>query len=176
MNASTSALLTDLYMLTMLQGFFHEGMEDVATYEFFVRDLPPERGFLVAAGLEQVLEYLETVRFDKQELEWLAATGRFDREFVDYLGSFRFQGDVHAMPEGTVFFPNEPILRVTAPIPQAQFVETRVINLLHFQSLIASKAVRCVLAAPGKLLVDLDRKSTRLNSSHSQQSRMPSSA
>ncbi len=154
MNASTSALLTDLYMLTMLQGFFHEGMEDVATYEFFVRDLPPERGFLVAAGLEQVLAYLETVRFDKQELEWLAATGRFDREFVDYLGSFRFQGDVHAMPEGTVFFPNEPILRVTAPIPQAQFVETRVINLLHFQSLIASKAVRCVLAAPGKLLVD----------------------
>ncbi len=149
-----SALLTDLYMLTMLQGFFHERMEDTATYEFFVRDLPPERGFLIAAGLEQVLDYLETVRFTKQELEWLAATGRFDSEFIDYLGNFRFQGDVHAMPEGTVFFPNEPILRVTAPIPQAQFVETRVINLLHFQTLIASKAVRCVLAAPGKLLVD----------------------
>jgi nicotinate phosphoribosyltransferase len=149
-----SALLTDLYMLTMLQGFFHEGMEGTATYEFFVRDLPPERGFLVAAGLEQVLEYLETVRFNKQELEWLASTGRFDPDFIDYLGNFRFQGDVHAMPEGTVFFPNEPILRVTAPIPQAQFVETRVINLLHFQTLIASKAVRCVLAAPGKLLVD----------------------
>lgn len=151
---TNSALLTDLYMLTMLQGFFHERMEDAATYEFFVRDLPPERGFLVAAGLEQVLEYLETVRFSKQELEWLAATGRFDSDFIDYLGNFRFQGEVHAMPEGTVFFPNEPILRVTAPIAQAQFVETRVINLLHFQTLIASKAARCVLAAPDKLLVD----------------------
>jgi len=154
MNSNTSALLTDLYMLTMLQGFFHEGMEEPATYEFFVRDLPPERGFLLAAGLEQVLEYLETVRFSEQELAWLASTERFDQDFVDYLGRFRFSGDVYAMAEGTVFFPNEPILRVTAPIPQAQFIETRVINLLHFQTLLASKAARCVLVAPGKLLVD----------------------
>jgi nicotinate phosphoribosyltransferase len=141
-------------MLTMLQGFFHEGMEEPATYEFFVRDLPPERGFLLAAGLEQVLEYLETVRFSEPELAWLASTGRFDQDFVVNLGKFRFRGDVYAMPEGTVFFPNEPILRVTAPIAQAQFIETRVINLLHLQSLLASKAARCVLAAPGKLLVD----------------------
>ncbi len=154
MNSNTSALLTDLYMLTMLQGFFHEGMEGPATYEFFVRDLPPERGFLLAAGLEQVLEYLETVRFSEQELAWLASTERFDQDFVNYLGRFRFSGDVYAMAEGTVFFPNEPILRVTAPIPQAQFIETRVINLLHFQTLLASKAARCVLVAPGKLLVD----------------------
>ncbi len=154
MNSNTSALLTDLYMLTMLQGFFHEGMEEPATYEFFVRDLPPERGFLLAAGLEQVLEYLETVRFSEQELAWLASTERFDQDFVNYLGRFRFSGDVYAMAEGTVFFPNEPILRVTAPIPQAQFIETRVINLLHFQTLLASKAARCVLVAPGKLLVD----------------------
>lgn len=154
MNSNTSALLTDLYMLTMLQGFFHEGMEGPATYEFFVRDLPPERGFLLAAGLEQVLEYLETVRFSEQELAWLASTERFDQDFVNYLGRFRFSGDVYAMAEGTVFFPNEPILRVTAPIPQAQFIETRVINLLHFQTLVASKAARCVLVAPGKLLVE----------------------
>ncbi len=154
MNSNTSALLTDLYMLTMLQGFFHEGMEEPATYEFFVRDLPPERGFLLAAGLEQVLEYLETVRFSEQELAWLASTERFDQDFVDYLGRFRFSGDVYAMAEGTVFFPNEPILRVTAPIPQAQFIESRVINLLHFQTLLASKAARCVLVAPGKLLVE----------------------
>jgi len=154
MNSNTSALLTDLYMLTMLQGFFHEGMEGPATYEFFVRDLPPERGFLLAAGLEQVLEYLETVRFSEQELAWLASTERFDQDFVNYLGRFRFSGDVYAMAEGTVFFPNEPILRVTAPIPQAQFIETRVINLLHFQTLLASKAARCVLVAPGKLLVE----------------------
>ncbi len=154
MNSNTSALLTDLYMLTMLQGFFHEGMEGPATYEFFVRDLPPERGFLLAAGLEQVLEYLETVRFSEQELAWLASTERFDQDFVNYLGRFRFSGDVYAMAEGTVFFPNEPILSVTAPIPQAQFIETRVINLLHFQTLLASKAARCVLVAPGKLLVE----------------------
>ncbi len=154
MNSNTSALLTDLYMLTMLQGYFHEGMEAPATYEFFVRDLPPERGFLLAAGLEQVLQYLETLRFSEQELAWLASTERFDQDFVDYLGKLRFSGDVYAMPEGTVFFSNEPILRVTAPIPQAQFIETRVINLLHLQTLLASKAARCVLVAPGKLLVD----------------------
>ena len=154
MNSNTSALLTDLYMLTMLQGFFHEGMEAPATYEFFVRDLPPERGFLLAAGLEQVLEYLEALHFSEQEIAWLASTERFDQDFVDYLAKLRFTGDVYAMPEGTVFFPNEPILRVTAPIPQAQFIETRVINLLHFQTLLASKAARCVLVAPDKLLVD----------------------
>lgn len=154
MNSNTSALLTDLYMLTMLQGFFHEGMEAPATYEFFVRDLPPERGFLLAAGLEQVLEYLEALHFSEQEIAWLASTERFDQDFVDYLAKLRFTGDVYAMPEGTVFFPNEPILRVTAPIPQAQFIETRVINLLHFQTLLASKAARCVLVAPEKLLVD----------------------
>lgn len=154
MNSSPDVLLTDLYMLTMLQGFFHEGMEAPASYEFFVRDLPPGRGFLLAAGLEQVLVYLETLRFSEEELAWLAATGRFSRDFVDYLESLRFRGDVYAMPEGTVFFANEPILRVTAPIPQAQLVETRVINLLHLQSMVASKAARCVLAAPGKLLVD----------------------
>ena len=154
MNSNTSALLTDLYMLTMLQGFFHEGMEAPATYEFFVRDLPPERGFLLAAGLEQVLQYLEALHFSEQEIAWLASTERFNQDFVDYLAKLRFTGDVYAMPEGTVFFPNEPILRVTAPIPQAQFIETRVINLLHFQTLLASKAARCVLVAPDKLLVD----------------------
>jgi nicotinate phosphoribosyltransferase len=154
MNSSHDVLLTDLYMLTMLQGFFDEGMEAPATYEFFVRKLPPTRGFLLAAGLEQVLEYLETLRFSTEELAWLSATGHFSKEFVGYLGELRFRGDVYAMPEGTVFFANEPILRVTAPIPQAQLVETRVINLLHFQSLVAAKAARCVLTAPGKLLVD----------------------
>lgn len=154
MSSITGALLTDLYMLTMLQGYFQQRMEDTAVYEFFVRDLPPGRGFLVAAGLEQVLEYLETLHFTDEELTWLTGTKRFTPEFVDSLASLRFAGDVHAMPEGTVFFPNEPILRVTAPIPQAQFVETRIINLLHFETVLASKAARCVLAAPGKLLVD----------------------
>jgi nicotinate phosphoribosyltransferase len=146
--------MTDLYQLTMLQAYFDEGMEETAVFEFFVRKLPPCRGFLIAAGLEQALDYLEQLRFTPRELDWLACSGRFSRDFVDYLERLRFTGDVHAMAEGTIFFPPEPILRVTAPIPQAQLVETRLINLLHFQTLIASKAARTVLVAPGRGLID----------------------
>ena len=151
---TSSVLLTDLYQLTMLQGYFEQQMFDTAVFEFFARKLRPQRNFLIAAGLEQVLEFLETVRFTDPELEWVASHGAFRPDFVDYLADLRFSGDVHAMPEGTVFFPDEPILRITAPLPQAQLVESRIINLLQFQTLIASKAVRSVLAGPGKLLVD----------------------
>ncbi len=154
MNQPPSALLTDLYQLTMLQAYVEQGMEETAVFEFFVRKLPPPRNFLIAAGLEQVLDYLETFRFSPADLEWLAHCGRFNRSFIDYLERLRFTGDVHAMPEGTVFFPNEPILRVTAPLPQAQFVETRIMNLLNFQTMIASKAARSVLVADGKPLID----------------------
>jgi nicotinate phosphoribosyltransferase len=154
MNSETSLLLTDLYQLTMLQGYFERGMHETAVFEFFVRKLRPGRGFLVAAGLEQALDFLEQARFSAEELDWLRDTGRFSVGFLGWLAGWRFAGDVDAMPEGALFFPNEPILRVTAPLPQAQLVETRLINLLHFQTLIASKAARCVLAAPGKLLVD----------------------
>ena len=154
MNPANSALLTDLYQLTMLQGYHESGMEDVAVFEFFVRKLRPGRGFLMAAGLEQALEFLETLHFAPEEMAWLAATGRFDKKFLEQLATLRFTGDVHAMLEGTVFFPNEPIMRVTAPVAQAQLVETRLINLLHFQTLIASKAARMALMAPNKLLVD----------------------
>src|SRR3989337_1941072 len=153
-NPATSVLLTDLDQLTMLQGYFDQGMEKTAVFEFFVRRLPGNRNFLMAAGLEQALVYLEALRFTEQELDWLNRCGRFSKPFIDHLGQLRFTGDVHAMPEGTIFFPNEPILRVTAPLPQAQLVESRLINILHFQTLIASKAVRSVLIAPGKLLVD----------------------
>lgn len=149
-----SALLTDLYQLTMLQGYWRHGMRSTAVFEFFVRRLPERRAFLVAAGLEQALDFLEGLRFASEERDWLATTGFFQPEFIESLGDFRFTGDVDAMPEGTIFYADEPILRVTAPLPQAQFVESRVINLLHLQTLIASKAARCVLAAPGKLLVD----------------------
>ncbi len=110
--------------------------------------------FLIAAGLQQVLDFLENLRFSPEEIDWLARTHRFDKGLLDHLASFRFTGDVHAMPEGRVFFANEPIVRVTAPMPQAQLVETRLINIVHFQTLIAAKAARLVLAAPGKLLVD----------------------
>src|SRR5437867_6687628 len=154
MNQSSSALLTDLYQLTMLQGYLTQRMEGTAVFECFVRKLPPRRGFLVTAGLEQALSYLETLRFTSWELDWIAKSGRFSAALVEYLTQFRFTGDVHAMPEGTVFFPDEPILRVTAPIPQAQLVETRLINLLHFQTLIASKAARAVLVTRGKGLID----------------------
>ena len=154
MNSETSLLLTDLYQLTMLQGYFQNGMHETAAFEFFVRKLRPGRGFLMAAGLEQVLDFLEQARFSAEELDWLRNTGRFSAEFIDWLADWRFEGDVDAMPEGTVFFPNEPVLRVVAPMPQAQLIETRLINLLHFQTLIASKAARSMLMAPGKLLVD----------------------
>jgi len=149
-----SALLTDLYQLTMLQGYYEQNMEELAVFEFFVRKLPETRGYLVAAGLAQVLIYLEQLRFSSDEIEWLASTGQFKLSMLDRLKTLKFTGDVHAMPEGTVFFPNEPILRITAPLPEAQLIESRIINLLHFQTLIASKAARSVLIAPDKLLVD----------------------
>lgn len=148
------SLLTDLYQLTMLQAYFDRGMEEAASFEFFVRKMPEERGFFLAAGLEQVLEYLESLHLTSEELGWLRKTGKFKSEFIDYLVEFKFSGDVFAMPEGTVFFPDEPILRVTAPILQAQFVESRIINILHFQTLVATKAARTVLTAPDKFLVD----------------------
>jgi nicotinate phosphoribosyltransferase len=154
MNDVTSPLLTDLYQLNMIQAYLDHGQTETAVFEFFVRSLPSRRQFLMAAGLEQALDFLQDLHFPADDLDWLARSGRFGKGMIDYLAGLRFTGDVHAMPEGTVFFANEPILRVTAPLPQAQLVETRLINLLHFQTLIASKAARSMLAAPGKLLVD----------------------
>jgi len=154
MDPATSALLTDLYQLNMMQAYLDRGETKTAVFEFFVRKLLRERGFLIAAGLEQVLKFLSELRFTPEELEWLASSGRFGKNLIDYLAGLRFTGAIHAMPEGTVFFPDEPILRVTAALPEAQLVETRLINLLQFQSMIAAKAARMVLAAPGKRLVD----------------------
>jgi nicotinate phosphoribosyltransferase len=149
-----SVLLTDLYQLSMLDVYRRQGMEQTAVFEFFVRKLPASRRFLLAAGLEQLLEYLETLRFTSEDLAWVEASGRFGQGFADYLRDFRFTGDVHAMPEGTVCFPDEPLVRVTAPLPQAQLVETRLINIIQLQTLLASKAARFALVAPEALLVD----------------------
>ncbi|MGC2199472.1 MAG: nicotinate phosphoribosyltransferase [Stellaceae bacterium] len=154
MAKSHGALLTDLYQLNMMAAYLANGLTETAVFELFVRKLPPCRGFLMAVGLDQALQFLETISFEAEELEEIRGMGQFSDSFIAYLRSFRFTGDVDAMPEGTVFFPDEPILRVTAPLPEAQFVETRLVNLLHFQSVIASKAVRMVLAAPGKPLID----------------------
>ena len=154
MYPATSPLLTDLYQLNMLQAYLDHGQTNTAVFEFFVRRLPARRGFLMAAGLEQALDFLENLRFSKEEIDWLRHNCRFTDGFLDYLARLRFTGDVDAMPEGSIFFANEPIIRVIAPLPEAQLVETRLINILHFQSLVASKAARMILAAPGKQLVD----------------------
>jgi nicotinate phosphoribosyltransferase len=154
MSDTATLLLTDLYQLNMIKAYLDHDQVKTAVFEFFVRKLPTRRGFLVAAGLEQALDFFQNFQFSAEELSWLDRTGRFGKDLLAHLESFRFTGEVHAMPEGTVFFANEPILRVTAPLPEAQLAETRVINILHFQSLIASKAARMILAAPGKLLVD----------------------
>ena len=148
------ALLADLYQLTMLQAYFDRGMTEEAVFELFARRLPEQRSFLLAAGLEQAVEFLESLRFTEADIDSLSQTELFSKDFLDSLREFRFTGDVDAIPEGTAVFENEPLLRVVAPLPQAQLVESRLINILHYQTLIASKAARCTLAAPGKLLVD----------------------
>jgi nicotinate phosphoribosyltransferase len=153
-NLLASPLLTDLYQLTMLNAYFVHRMTDTAVFELFVRRLPPGRNFMMAAGLEQALEFLEQMRFGDEELDWVRSSSLFDRSFADHLSGLRFTGDVHAMPEGTVFFADEPVLRITAPLPEAQLVETRLINLVQFESMVATKAVRFVLTAPDRLLVD----------------------
>jgi len=154
MNPLSSPLLTDLYQLTMLQAYFAAGMRRTAVFELFVRKLPPNRNFLMAAGLEQALAFVEQLRFPDEELAWIDASGLFGASFAAELAKLRFTGDIDALAEGTVFFPNEPILRVTAPLPEAQLLETRLLNLVHYETLIASKAARTVLAAKGKGLVD----------------------
>ena len=153
-TAADSLLLTDLYQVNMLAAYAAHGMTDTAVFELFVRVLPPERGFLMAAGLEQLVGFLEAMRLTPAELAWLRGLDAFPPDFLDRLAALRFTGDVDALPEGSVFFPNEPILRVTAPLPEAQIIETRLINLVHFQTVIASKAARMVLAAPGRQLID----------------------
>ncbi|NJD30544.1 MAG: nicotinate phosphoribosyltransferase [Gammaproteobacteria bacterium] len=147
-------LLTDLYQLTMVTAYHELEMVQEAVFEFFVRKMPPRRGFMLAAGLQQVLDYLQALQFSADELRWLASTGRFKPDAIERLAGLRFTGDVHAMPEGSVFFANEPVLRVTAPLPEAQLVESRIINLLNFQGTIATKAARCRIAAGKCSLVD----------------------
>ena len=154
MTSLRASLLLDLYQLTMGQAYFHLGMKATAVFELFVRRLPATRRFLLLAGIAQAMEYLEQLQFKADELEFLAGLGTFSPAFLDHLASLRFTGSVHAMQEGTPFFADEPILRITAPILEAQLVESRLLNIVHFQTLIASKAARCVIAAAGRQLVD----------------------
>ncbi len=153
-SPAPDALLTDFYQLAMAQAYYGSEMNDTAVFELFVRRLPGSRHFLVAAGLEQVVDYLERLRFEDDDLAYLATLNKLSARFLDHLGTVRFTGAVHAMPEGTPFFADEPILRVTAPILEAQLLESRLLNMVHFQTTIASKAARCVIAARGRKLVD----------------------
>lgn len=149
-DSKYSGLLTDLYELTMAAGYVQSRYDARATFELFVRSLPPRRNYLVAAGLEQALEFLENVRFSPDEILFLRGLPLFHKvssDFFDYLARFRFTGDVWALPEGTICFPNEPLLRVTAPIVEAQLIETSLLSILHFQTLIASKAARLTTSA-----------------------------
>jgi nicotinate phosphoribosyltransferase len=154
LSLADAALFTDLYELTMAAAFFREGLGGTATFSLFVRRLPPGRGFLVAAGLEDALEYLRVLRFSDAALEYLRALGRFEPPFLDHLSGLRFTGDVRAVPEGTVLFADEPLLEVTGPILETQLVETAMLNLLHVQTVLASKAARSVIAAGGRTLAE----------------------
>ena len=152
--AFSPALLTDLYELTMLQAYFAEGMRDRAVFSLFVRRLPERRNYLLACGLDDVLTFLETLRFDQPALAYLDSLGRFSGDFLQFLEQLRFTGDVHAVPEGTPVFANEPILEIAAPITEAQVVESFVMNQIHLQTVLASKAARVVTAAQGRPIVD----------------------
>lgn len=154
LNDSNAALLTDLYELTMLQSYFDEGMNDPAVFDLFMRRLPPNRNYLVACGLEHVLHYLETFSFSGEAIDYLKTLNRFSEPFLDYLRAFRFTGDVYAMPEGAALFANEPFIEIVAPLQEAQFVETFLMNQTQMATLAASKAARVVRAARGRSVVD----------------------
>jgi nicotinate phosphoribosyltransferase len=167
-SKETLGINTDLYELTMAAAYFKSGrMEDQATFELFTRELPAARSFLVAAGLEQALHFIENFQFNEEILKYLRGLEVFESTedaFFDYLGSLRFTGEINALPEGTVFFPNEPILQITAPIIEAQIVETYLINSINLQSMVASKAARICLAAEGKPVIDFGAR--RAHSPH----------
>jgi nicotinate phosphoribosyltransferase len=153
-------LLTDLYQLTMAQAYFREQQMGQATFSLFIRSYPPGRGYFVSAGLRDVLEYLETFSFEPQDLDYLAAQKLFSDDFLHYLADLKFSGSVWAVPEGRIFFKDEPIVEITAPILEAQIIETFVINQIHLQSLIATKASRCVHAAGRRAVVDFALRRT----------------
>ncbi len=147
-------LFTDLYELTMLQAYVAEGQHDEAVFSLFVRRLPEHRNFLLACGLDSVLQFLQTAHFDTPAIDYLASLGKFSDQFLRYLETFRFEGDVYAMPEGTPFFANEPVIEIVAPLPQGQLVETFLLNQITLQTTLASKAVRVIHAARGRIVVD----------------------
>ena len=155
------ALLTDLYELTMAASYFQHEMFDSATFSLFIRDYPPHRAYFVSAGLEDVLSYLEEFHFSDKDLEFLDSTGLFSQDFLQYLSGLGFSGEVVAIPEGRLFFKDEPILEVTGPIIEAQLAESFIINAINLQVIIATKASRCIHAAGGRNLIDFSLRRTQ---------------
>lgn len=153
-DASNVALLTDLYELTMIDAYLAEGLGEEAVFSFFARRLPRRRNYLVACGLEDALSLLEELRISEEGLAYLRSLELFSERLLAWLRDFRFTGDVHAVPEGMPVFAGEPLLEVVAPLPQAQLVETALMNQVHFQTVAASKAARVVAAAAGRTVVD----------------------
>ena len=154
------ALLTDLYQLTMAQAYLQEGMSAPATFSLFIRRYPKDRSYFVSAGLGDALRYLEEFHVTAADLDYLRSTGIFTDDFLAFVRDLRFTGDVHAIPEGRLFFLNEPVLEVTGPVIEAQFVESFIINQINLQSLIATKASRCVTAAQGRGVFDFALRRT----------------
>ncbi len=155
------ALFTDLYELTMAASYFENQMFELATFSLFIRNYPPFRSYFVSAGLDDVLDYLGSLRFNPEDLNYLEGTKLFKPDFLSYLERFRFTGNVHAIPEGRLIFVNEPLLEVTAPLIEAQLVETYIINAMNLQVMIATKASRCVHAAWPRKLVDFSLRRTQ---------------
>ena len=153
-------LFTDLYELTMAQAYFSQGMDAPATFGLTVRSYPPNRGFLVSVGLEDVLEYLSRLQFDDEAIGYLRSLGTFTPDFLSFLRGVRFTGNVRAVPDGRLFFADEPVLEITAPIIEAQLVETYVINQMNLQTSLATKAARCVWAAQGRGIADFASRRT----------------
>lgn len=159
--AMAGPLFTDLYELTMAAAYFDHKITREAAFSLFIRKYPPNRGYFVAAGLEEALSAVESFVFSGSDIDYLKSTGKFSGPFLDYLENFRFSGTIRAMPEGTVFFKDEPMLEVSAPLIEAQVLETFLINTVGFQTLIAAKAARCMEAAQGRSLVDFSARRTQ---------------
>lgn len=149
MNRQDLTLLTDLYELTMMQGYYEKGQNETVIFDVFFRQNPNNNGYSVCAGLDQVIDYIKNLNFTYEDVDYLRSLGIFKEDFLQYLSGFHFSGDIYAIPEGTVIFPKEPILKVIAPIMEAQLVETAILNILNHQCLIATKTSRVVFAANG---------------------------
>lgn len=149
MRAMNLTLLTDLYQLTMMQGYFKNPTNQIVVFDMFYRKNPCDGGYAIAAGLEQVIAYIKDLHFTYEDVQYLQSLRIFDADFLEYLRSFHFTGDIYAIPEGTVVFPREPLLKVVAPIMEAQLIETTILNIINHQSLIATKAARVCYAADG---------------------------